>query len=77
MYQVTIGKERPTDQLELFRIPTFYPGNTKQYNTWDYLETWCIKNHIDGYKIFLHGDSGCTFGFDNEEDAMAFKLRWS
>lgn len=41
-------------------------------------DEWCTKNCNNNWKLLYEGSLGHMLGkFENESDAMAFKLRWT
>ena len=53
--------------------------DVKYYGEVDLLRAWCKSNNIDreNYRIYMGSkDFHLIFAFNNEDDAIAFKLRW-
>ncbi len=39
--------------------------------------TWCKEACGNDYETWNFKANGCVFAFEKDEDAMAFKLRWT
>lgn len=60
-----------------YEIPRFYPGNIGiEDNSDNQFVKWCFDNCNGFYRFNWLTNEGCDITFVNEEDAVAFKLRW-